>query len=156
MVELDLEGNRLVFSIENSSVRVKSSFENVLLVNQTVDAVTEIVRKNFAIVSSYYVQVAYQKANRVGHKDITVVSISILLHYLYMYNSWRNLYKRMEKKSLKFRHQDFESADTWDAVVAHFRKNYPDTWREMCSILLKRSEAEIEAYCLEREKFFNR
>lgn len=156
MREIKLENITLNLYGENSSVRVKSNSENTILHNQSIESVAALVRNNFDEVYSYYKSKAVNNSDLV---DVNTVSISIVLQYLYMYNSWRNTYKdkaNIINLDLRFNEKDFSNPTTFDIIMSFYRKKYPQDWIEKCHTLLEMTVAELKSYYEEREKFYDK
>jgi len=78
------------------------------------------------------------------------------MHYLYMYNSWRYLYKGQENKDLRFDSKDFNAPATLDLIFQYFRTKYPSNWEERCSLLLGLELSALRAYYSNRKYFYNK
>lgn len=156
MKEIKIENIALSLSSEDGNVRVKSDKENIILFNQNIDPVTELIEHNFIIVTSHYKFMIEKRKSEFDDKDINVVGISIVLYYLYMYNSWRTMYKKQENKDLRFKETDFNHPSTHDIIFRYFRIKYPNDWDEKCAILFGMELSELQAYYKTREKFYNK
>lgn len=156
MKEIQLENVTLLLSVETGNVRVKSIRENVILSNQKVDTVSEIIKHNFEVVSSHYKLMISETKDNFEFEDVSQVSIAVVMYYLYMYNSWRSIYKKQENKDLRFNEKDFDNPSTHDIVFNYFKTKYPCDWKEKCAVLLGMKEAELSAYYATRENFYNK
>jgi hypothetical protein len=157
MTQIDIEIIRMTLIRENDGVRVKSGTEDVILPNQTIDQVARIIHNNFYVIKTYYEsKIPGHLKDRYDLQDIDHITISILLHYLYMYNAWRKMYKKHANKELRFDRKDLDNPSTHDIVFSYFRMKYPNEWREKCSVLLGMSVADLSAYYKTREAFYNR
>lgn len=157
MVQINLENITLTLAEESHGVRVKSETENVILPDQTIENITDIILNNFKIVTSFYEsKVPVHLKSKFNLFDIYYVSVSILLHYLYMYNSWRKMYKKHENIDLRFNSKDFDSPSTHDIVFNYYRTKYPNEWQDKCSVLLGMSIDQLRSYYKTREVFYNR
>ena len=143
----------VVLNFESSGVRVSSDIENVILINQDINTVLNLVTANFEFVYSHYKSTAAEKSDL---KDINNVSISIVLHYLYMYNTWRNTYKNKANLNLQFNEQDFSNPATFDMIISYYRKLYAKDWVEKSNIRLGMTIEDLRKYYSEREKFYNK
>ncbi|CAN5774771.1 hypothetical protein BH10BAC3_BH10BAC3_05190 [soil metagenome] len=68
------------------------------LPGQTVAETINTITKNFDIVSTKYRKIA---TDIVTAEDLNEVSLKIVFHYFYLYNSWRKLYKKEKNRSLR-------------------------------------------------------
>ncbi len=114
--EIKIEDVVLVLSNEGNNIRVKSLSENVILINQTIDVVSEIIKYNLEIVINHFRLKVKEDYGQLVEEDITQLSVSVVLYYLYMYNSWKNLYKKEAKRDLKFIVSDFDNVSTFDII----------------------------------------
>jgi hypothetical protein len=94
MKEIKLENITLSLLGEGGDVRVKSNKENIVLSYQSIDTVSELIKHNFDVVSSHYKLMISETKDKFDFEDIDQVSITIVLYYLYMYNSWRSMYSQ--------------------------------------------------------------
>lgn len=154
MKEIKIENITLSLSSEDDKVRVTSKKEDVILSNQNIDIVSELIKRNFDIVYNHYKMMGENK--EFDFNDIAIISISIVLHYLYMYNSWRSMYKNQENRNLRFSEKDFNNPSTHDIMFNYFKTKYPIDWEERCSILLGMKSGELKAYYKTREDFYNK
>jgi len=156
MKEIKLENVTLHLSAETGNVRVKSDKENVILPNQSIDDVSDLIKHNFNIVVNHYKLMIDKGKKEFDFRDINIVSISIVMYYLYMYNSWRTMYKKQENRDLKFIEKDFSHPSTHDIVFNYFKTKYPHDWADKCAVLLGMEKAELNAYYKTREDFYNK
>lgn len=154
--EVKIENIILSLSSDGVDVRIKSDNENVILINQSVDNVSELIRYNFKKVSGHYKLMINESKDRLDVKDISHVSIAIVLYFLFMYNSWRIMYKKLENKDLKFIEKDFSHPSTHDIIFKHFKTKYLNDWEEKCAVLLGKEVAELKSYYKTREEFYNK
>jgi muramoyltetrapeptide carboxypeptidase LdcA involved in peptidoglycan recycling len=156
MREIKIENITFNLLNENNNVRVKSDNIDVILVYQNVDTVSELLKYNFNLVKNHYKLMAEKTKNIVNYSDITHISITIVLHYLYMYNSWRFMYKKQENKDLRFNEKDFVHPYTHDIIFNYFKVKYPNDWEKKCSVLLGVELNELKAYYKTREEYYNK
>lgn len=154
MEEIKLEHITLSLYSESNNVNVKSKYANVILSNQNIEDVTNLIINNFHVVYSHYKsRVAYNSDILI---DINVISVFIVLHYLYMYNTWRHTYKGKENIKLGFDNNDFNNPTTLDIIINYYKEKYPNNWIEKCNILLEMSEEELYDYYKKRADFYNK
>ncbi|MEO0038649.1 MAG: hypothetical protein RIQ59_1860 [Bacteroidota bacterium] len=154
--EIKIDNITLSLLSEVVNVRVKSDTENIILPNQSIDAVADLIRHNFIIVVNHYKLMIDKEKKKFDIRDINTFSISIVLYYLYMYNSWRTMYKKQENRNLKFNEKDFNHPSTHDIVLNYFKTKYPSDWVEKCTVLLGMEEAELIVYHKTREDFYKK
>lgn len=153
MKEIKLENATLNLLEDTNNVRIKSGKDNIVLNNQNIESVATLVRNNFDIVYNYYKS---KSTNNTDLIDINKVSVSIVLHYLYIYNTWKNTYKNKTDLDLRFNKQDLNNPTTLDIIMSFYRKKYAINWIEKCNLLLGMTVEELQNYYEEREKFYNK
>lgn len=156
MKKIQLENVTLSLFSEGNNVQVKSDKEDIILSNQSVNTISELIKYNFNIVSSHYKLMISDTKDKFDFEDINYVSIAIVLYYLYMYNSWRSMYKKQENKDLRFNEKDFSNPSTHDIVFNYFKNKYSNKWEEQCAVLLGKGLMELKDYYKTRENFYNK
>ncbi|HEX8576641.1 MAG TPA: hypothetical protein VF677_10155 [Flavobacterium sp.] len=156
MKKIEIENITLSLSDEGGNVRVKSDNENVILSNQNINTISELIKYNFKVVNNHYKLMVDKAKEKFDFKDISWVSVAIVLYYLYMYNSWRSMYKKQDNRDLRFIEKDFSHPSTHDIIFNYFKTKYPGDWEEKCSILLGMSVEQFRAYYKTREAFYNK
>ena len=154
--EIKLENITLSLLSKGGDVRVKSDKQNIILSNQSIGIVSELIKHNFDVVYSYYKLMISETKEKFDYEDINQVSIAIVLYYLYMYNSWRSMYKKQENKDLRFNEKDFSHPSTHDIIFNYFKTKYPNDWEEKCAVLLRMELRKLEVYYKTREDFYNK
>ena len=140
---------------EDQGIRLTTqNNDNVILKNQTMISVEMIVKENIEMVKAYY-QAQPGVVNFIDERDLSSISLKIVLHYLYMYNSWRTVYWEHEDRDLSFLAKDFESPSTGDLIISYFKNKYPDNYSAKCKLMLAMSADEFEVYEKDREEFHN-
>jgi hypothetical protein len=155
-MEIKIENISLNILSESDNVRVRSDKEDVLLINQNVNTISDLIKHNFSKVYNHYKLMVEKAGRQFDFADITYVSIAIVLQYLYMYNLWRNTYKKQENRDLRFDQRDFNHPSTHDIVFNYFKPKYSLDWEEKCAILLGMGLSELKAYYKTREDFYNK
>ena len=146
---------QIELSKEDRGIRLTTqNNDNVILLNQTVPSVEKIVKENFEFVKAYY-QAQPGVVTFIDERDLSSISLKIVLRYLYMYNAWRTVYKEHENRDLMFLAKDFESPSTGDLIISYFRNEYPDNYSAKCELMLAMSSDEFEAYEKMRQEFHN-
>jgi len=156
MKELNIDDVAIFLTHEKDNIRVKSGNENVLLINQRIENVADLIKSNLEVVKNHYKRLASKSEELLSSVDINHVSLSIVLHYLYLYNSWKNMYEKQENRSLSFDEKDLESPGTHDMLFHYFKSNYPKDWKIKSAILLNIGLDELEKYYKSREEFYNK
>lgn len=156
MKEVKIENITIRLSREGSNVRVKSNNEDVILSYQSVDTVSELINHNFNVVNNHYKMMVEDSKKKFDFTDVAIISIAIVLHYLYLYNSWRSMYMKQENRDLKFNEKDFSHPSTHDILFNYYKSKYPNDWEEKCAILLGMGLLELRDYFKTREEFYNK
>ena len=156
MKEIKIENITLRLSSEGANVRVKSNKEDVILSNQNVNTVSELIKHNFNVVNNHYRVMVEKTKKEFDFNDVAIISIAIVLHYMYLYNSWRSMYKKQENRDLRFNEKDFSNPSSHDIVFNYFKTKYPSEWEERCAVLLGMELSELKAYYKTREDFYNK
>jgi hypothetical protein len=138
-------------SKETGGLRLRTDDDNLLLANQTIEETRSIVLKNHRIVKENYEKLVN---NLIDSDDISKVSMRIVLHYLYMYNLWRTMYKREEKRDLTFREKDFDHPYTKDKIIEYFKNKYPSDYSVKCETLLRMTTEDFNKYEKNRQDFY--
>ncbi|MHB0987801.1 MAG: hypothetical protein ACYC3P_03935 [Bellilinea sp.] len=138
---------------ENKGIRLTTqNNDNVILQNQTMTSVENIVRENFEIVKSHY-QAKLGVAILIDERNLGIISLKIVLHYLYIYNMWKKAYKDHKDQDLVFLAEDFESPSTGDMIIWYFKNEYPENYSAKCELMLAMSADEFKAYEKRRQEF---
>jgi len=146
---------QIELSKEDQGIRLTTqNNDNVILLNQTVTSVEKIVKENFEIVKAYY-QAQPGVVTFIDERDLSSISLKIVLNYLYMYNAWRTMYKEHENRDLMFLAEDFEKPSTNDLIISYFRNEYPDNYSAKCELMLVMSADKFETYEKMRQEFHN-
>lgn len=154
MKEIKLENIVLTLSDESGNIRVLSKYNNVILNNQSIENVSELIKYNFDIVNEHYKFMIRDVSIKFNITDVNALSLKIVLHYLYMYNSWKTMYKKQGNRDLKFDNKDLNNTSTHDLIFEYYKNSYPEDWEEKCSILLGIGLEELKAYYKNRQSFY--
>lgn len=153
---VELEGFRIKLSVDGKNVLVKMNEHVIILVNQNIDAVSDLLIKNFYSVKEHYKLIVDSAEEHINYKDIDNISIEIVLYYLYMYNSWRIIYKKHEDRDLRFIVKDFDNPSTHDIIINFFKSKYQVNWEIKCAILLGIDINEFHKYYNARLDYYNK
>ena len=156
MKQCKIENLTFALSEEGPNIRVISDNSNLLLVNQNIDNVFSLINDNFKIVSSHYQLMTSGATIGFEESDLFVISFEIVMFYLNLYNAWRNYYKKLQNKDLKFNVKDFGHPHTYDIIIDYYKKKYPDDWELRCAILIGKNLVEIKAYYKYRLDYENK
>jgi hypothetical protein len=137
---------------ENKGIRLTTDDDNLILPNQTMTSVEHIVRENFRMVKAHY-QAKSGVSVSIDGRDLSLVSLRIVLHYLYMYNKWREMYEHHKDRDLKFLIEDFEHPSTHDLIIWYFRNKYLEKYSTQCELMLGMSADEFRSYEKSRQEF---
>jgi hypothetical protein len=139
--------------METDGLRLITESENLLLSNQTYEETKQTIEKNYKIVKDYFLP----KINSIVIlSDLEEVCLKIVLHYFYMYNLWREMYKREKNRDLTFLDKDFESISTADEIIYFFKHKYPDNYARKCEVLLNMTPDKFKDFEATRVLFFNK
>jgi len=156
MKTIHVETITLNLSKEEDSVRVLFNDENIILKDQTVDAVHALIETNFGIVVNHFNSMVNNSKDLFDSEDLNQISVLVVLHYIYMYNSWRINHRKHENEGLIFQHKDFDNPSTHDLLFHYFKHKYPDYWEQQCAILLGMNVLELRNYYKSREDFYSK
>lgn len=151
---ITLDGITVDIIEEDGAVRVTvESGENAIFDNLAVTFVENVLKANFQFVKTYYESKA---CIYIAEQDISIISMHIVLHYLYMYNMWRETEVGEEDRDLAFLEEDFDDPQTHDMIIYYFRSKYPDSYSAICELLLGMSAGEFKNYEKRRQEQSNR
>lgn len=154
--KLNIESVKVSLTIEGESVRAKSDNENILQANQNIDHIAELIKHNFKIVKNHYEKLIRNTGHLLNKTDNYCLSLSIVLHYLYLYNYWKMMYKNHINRTLSFDEKDFDNPSTHDIIFNYFKPKYPDSWKMKSAVLLDMGLDVLESYYKTREEFYNK
>ncbi|WP_163215053.1 hypothetical protein [Bacteroides sp. 519] len=141
---------------EGNNVRVKSKYHNVLFVNQNVNKIIELINNNFLIVKKHYLIIANNSIEKIPLEDIYIISLSIVLSYLYINNMWNQEHKKHVQKVLIFDRECFTNSAVVDIVFNFFQNKYSTNWLEKSSIMMGLSVDEAQSLYESRKDYYNK
>lgn len=148
-----LDSNEVKLELEAKGIRLTTNSENnILLANVTMNETKEIIIKNYNIVKEHYQPKINDKISSV---DLERISLKIVLHYFYMYQLWRAIYRREKNRDLKFLHKDFNHPYTSDEIISYFKGAYPKNYSSKCEIMLDMSTNKFKDYEKNRQAFYD-
>lgn len=122
------------------------------LPGQTLEETKSVITNNFKIVKEKYIKAA---SNGVSLDDINEVSLKIVIHYFYLYNTWKSLYEKEKDRDLTFRQEDYTHPNTYDKIIQFFRNKYPKDYVEKCAIILEIPPEILSKYEYDRHEFYS-
>ncbi len=122
----------------------------LLFAKQDEQNIQALLLVNFETVKKHYRQ---KGEDKLTDEELNELSLNIVLHYLYMYNMWRGLYKGQENKQLEFDKEDFHHPQTHDEIIWFVKRKYPGDYIHRCSALMEMSESEFRDYEKRRQEF---
>lgn len=154
---INLDNNELTISqkLFGSTITVEHARQKVSVLNDTIDRTTEIIKSNYETIKSFYVAKLNKNHTDINPKDLSEISLKILLYYLDQYSRWKEQYKK-SIYDIKFYEKDFDHPTTKDMVVFYLKEKYPDNWKEISSKYLDLSSTEFDAYWENRLAYFNK
>jgi hypothetical protein len=150
----EIDGIAIELAEENEGVRLTThNGDNVILQDQTLISAENTVRENFLTVKTHYYRAEAGLSVAIDEHDLSIISLKIVLHYLYMYNMWRRMYMELKDRDLRFLTKDFENPSTGDMIISYFRNKYPEAYSGKCELLLGMSADEFRDYEKSRQEF---
>ncbi len=156
MKEYKIGDVAFALSQEALNVRLTSADKNVLFAKQNVDDIFSLINHNFTIVNDFYRSIVKNSGLNIEFEEISQISFSIVLHYLYMYNLWRNTYKKQANRKLSFDTKDLSHPSTHDIIFKYFSTKYPADWAAKSAVLIGMSDRELLDYYEGRKQFYNK
>lgn len=130
-----------------------TAFENKYpLPGQTLEETQAVLTKNFDIVKEKYLQASL---DIIDTDDLHEVCMKIVLHYFYLYNTWKSMYEKDKNRDLTFLDKDFNHPNTYDKIIHHFKYKYPNDYAEKCAVLMGKSKEEVLQYEANTNDFYN-
>lgn len=151
----------MIFYIENIQIELTKSqhglrleaFGDVLpLPGQTIIQTKKIITENFHVVKTKYEKNVFDK---IPAGDLNEVSLKIVLHYFYLYNSWKSLCEKECERSLAFLNKDFTHPYTYDKIIQHFKNKNAKDYAGQCSAMIGITKDELSKYEADREYLYS-
>ncbi len=153
--EIHLNNIKLILSNDYESVNLLFDNDTILFVNQNTENLIYLIESNFNIVNSHYKHLVTNYADEFIPEELDYLSCKIVLFYLYLYNSWKNTYRKQNNRNLGFKKEDFNNPSTFDIIFKYYSLKYPDNWIDKCSKLLDINKEELYRIYKERVNFYN-
>lgn len=119
-------------------LRLTAFNESLPLPGQTLEETTATVTKNFYIAVSNYKE---RTDDIIPIADLYEVCLKKVLHYFYLYNSWRTLYEKEKNRSRELVEKDFSHPNTNDKIIQYLNIKMPQNIlinASLCVVLKKR------------------
>jgi len=159
MKVIKLENLIINLEKDGDNVIVKYGDNSAVLFSQTSENISALLERNFHLVYNFFrskiTNYNFEEKNEID--DLAYLSLRIVVHYLYMYNSWRIQYKKSKAyENLDFKTKDFFNTSTNDMIISFYKKQLPDNWKLLCAKLLDLTADEFDVYYRQREHFYNK
>lgn len=142
---------------EDNSVRLKSREFDYLFTNQSGKQLIELVRQNYVEVFKALTERANRKPEvNLQTKELSEVSLEITLYNIFIYNQWKNNYRKMHLDGSDFAIKNLDRTDTIDTLIKYFGQNCIENWQEKCAVLSGMSVDQFMHFYSERQKFYNK
>lgn len=122
------------------------------LPGQTLATTTDLLQKNFATVKGRFSQIA---SDDITAEELHEVSLKVVLHYFYLYNSWKYSNENEKDRDLAFLQKDFHHPYTYDTILQYFKLKYPGDYALKCACLTEKTADELLKYEYDRNSFYN-
>lgn len=137
---------------EEQNVRVFFNGEEILLKEIKVKTINKIIEDNVLATKKYFQEIAQ---NVINDEDLNTMSITIVLHYLYI-KTLRNSKQKKAGKSLDFDEKDLKLTTTNDLIFLYLKDQYPNDWMLKSSKMLGIPLEKLEEEYAEREQFYRK
>lgn len=133
-------------------IRLKTATDDLPLPGQTIAETMETVRINFETVQEKYKKSATDK---IDMDELNEVCLKIVLHYFYLYNTWKETNEKEKDRDLAFLPKDFSHPYTFDIVIQYFKNKYPTDYAGKCAAMLDMQVDKLLKYEYDRADFYN-
>jgi hypothetical protein len=143
---------------EGSATRVLVEESNVIFVNQTPDALRQIVNHAIGFASAYFTD-NLQRSNEViqiTEHQIEQVAIKVALCHLYMYNMWRNYNEEYRDHDLALTLDDLRHPYTRDETLFYCEATFPKDYQSVAASLVGTTRDEFAEWEKGRREFWDR
>jgi len=147
--------DHIIVRIDNevNGIRLTTENENLLLQNQTFVETKSVVEKNYKIVKEYFRD---KMSAPITETNLENFILKIILHFFYMYNLWRTMYKKKKNRDLAFLVKDFKHPSTSYHIIDYFKNKYPANYADKCEIILEMTSEQFKKYLTSKEQFQNK
>jgi hypothetical protein len=122
------------------------------LPGQTLAEATDTIQKNFESVKAHYGKLA---SETIPPDELNEVCLKIVLHYFYLYNSWKYSNEKEKDRDLTFLPKDFQHPNTYDLIINYFKNKYPKDYAIKCASLIEKTADELLKYEYDQAAFYN-
>ena len=151
----------MIFQIEQMEIELtedqyglRLNWDNAQLPlpGQTLATATDLLQKNFATVIGRFSQLA---SDDIPAEELHEVSLKVVLHYFYLYNSWKYSNEKEKDRDLAFLPKDFQHPNTYDIILQYFKIKYPGDYARKSASLTEKTVEELLKYEYDRDSFYN-
>lgn len=147
-----IERIKIELTEDEYGLRLKTTDADLPLPGQTIAETTETIEKNFKIVQEKYKTSA---SGKIDTDELNEVSLKIVLHYFYLYNTWKSIYEKEKDRNLTFLSKDFDHPFTYDIIIQYFKNKYPNDYAGKCSGMLDIPADKLLKYEYDRAEFYH-
>ncbi len=144
-IEIDLTENKY-------GLQLNTAHGTTPLPGQTLDSAMDTIQKNFETVKEHFSKTA---SDTIPIDELHEVCLKIVLHYFYLYNTWKYSNEKEKDRDLAFLNKDFDHPNTYDIIIQYFKNKYPKDYAVKGAILLKKTSDELLRYEYNRDEFYN-
>jgi hypothetical protein len=143
---------------EGSATRLLVEDNNVIFVNQTPDALRQIVNHAIGFASAYFTDNLQRSDEEIQITDhqIEQVAIKVALRYLYMYNMWRNYNEEYRDHDLALTLDDLRHPYTRDETLFYCEETFPRDYPSVAASLVGTTRDEFTEWEKGRREFWDR
>jgi hypothetical protein len=147
-----IEKIKIDLTEDQYGLQLKALDEKLPLPSQTIEETKAIVTKNFDLVKEKFYETS---ATIIAIEDLNEVCLRIVLHYFYLYNTWKNIYEKEKNRDLTFLDKDFSHPNTYDKIIQFFKNKYPKDYAPKCAVMLGIKATELLKYEADKQDFYN-
>jgi hypothetical protein len=148
----NLEGVDIEITVEANGIRLKTDFQNVLILGQRWADLKPIFLNNYRLVKGAFVE----NQNIISEIDFTKLIIKIVIQYLGLYAMWRVNYEKEKDRDLTFCLEDLKSPMTYDCVTDYLQLKYRKDFRQRAARILNMTDAEYLAHETARKRHMDK
>ena len=147
---------RLIPEVGGTRLFVDSS--EVIFEGRASDELRHVVNRAVRFVLAYFqrnLDRANAPRNLITDYQVEQVAIKVALHYLYMYNMWKNHDEEYRDHDLNLTTDDLTHPYTRDQVLFFCEEQFPTTYQSMAALLLDESPEEFIKWERSRRDFWS-
>ncbi|MBK6546225.1 MAG: hypothetical protein IPG12_13260 [Saprospiraceae bacterium] len=139
--------------LENEyGLQLKTAYKELPLPGQNFADTMDILRKNFEVVKGQYIKTA---STNIESEELNEVCMRIVLHYFYLYNSWKYSNEKEKDRDLTFLAKDFKHPNSMDIIIQYFKNKYPKDYAGKCASILGITAEELLKYENNNNEFYS-